>query len=452
MDNRVRCTGHIINLIIKASLYGENASKFEKEVEQAAPRDQFELYRKYGIVGKLHNFVRAVLASNKRREQFLNTQKKLALEDAVWSFGTLNLRLDGGICWHSVYLMLLRCNELKDPIKAFIREARRSHSNDSDDGYDPLRDGLTDDEWDELTEIVDYLEMFYEMTLRLEGNASKGRYGSLWQTIINLQLLEEQLRERADQYLHRDEGDSYLKSCVAFAQAKLTTYWEKLVVNREISYCCVATILHPQLRLSWFKDHWRKHADWYKKAERSMKAIFQRYLEAKDDTAHQRDLSQPLRRKLPAGTRDDRWQQAMGVDVTLLTGHKGHKRARKVNELELYYEALLEDLAAAEVEKEERGEGHIPLIERPFDWWCQVGQKQYPVLFKIALDFISIPATSCETERAFSTAKRTISIDRNSLSATTIEALQLQKSWLRNSIVNSYLTEISSLIDRRKSA
>jgi hypothetical protein len=56
----------------------------------------------------------------------------------------------------------------------------------------------------------------------------------------------------------------------------------------------------------------------------------------------------------------------MCVDVTLLTGHKGHKRARKVNEMELYYDTLLEDLASAQVEKQQLPVGKLPLIERPF--------------------------------------------------------------------------------------
>jgi hypothetical protein len=69
------------------------------------------------------------------------------------------------------------------------------------------------------------------------------------------------------------------------------------------------------------------------------------------------------------------------------------------------------------------------------------------VLFKIALDFLSILATSCDTERSFSTAERTVTVDRNSLTAETIEALQLQKNWLRNGTVASHLTEITRHID-----
>ena len=79
----MRCVGHIINLIVKAIIYSIGVGKFKEEFKKAAPRDQFELYRKHKVVGKLHNFVNAVLASHKRRELFLNTQREMADEDPL---------------------------------------------------------------------------------------------------------------------------------------------------------------------------------------------------------------------------------------------------------------------------------------------------------------------------------------------------------------------------------
>ena len=130
----------------------------------------------------------------------------------------------------------------------------------------------------------------------------------------------------------------------------------------------------------------------------------------------------------------------MDVDLSLLTGNKGHKCARKVNELELYYDALAEDLAKLDPKDKD------PLINNPLDWWHQVGCKEYPTLFKIALDFLSIPCTLCDCERAFSTVGRTITNDRNQLGGETIEALQLQKNWLHNKVVKSYLGDLEAVI------
>ena len=68
----------------------------------------------------------------------------------------------------------------------------------------------------------------------------------------------------------------------------------------------------------------------------------------------------------------------------------------------------------------------------------------------MAVDFLSIPSTSCECERCFSAAGRTITTDRNSLSPATIEALQLQKNWLKNHIVESPLVKLSDHLCRKE--
>ena len=135
-EHRIRCAGHIINLIVEATLYGEGVSQFEEDLAQAAPIEQFRLYRKHGVVGKLHNFVRAVCASHKRRELFLSVFNELGSDDPTWKLVKLQLLLDGGVRWHSVYVMLLRCREVREPIKAFQRKYRQVVKVDKEFGVD----------------------------------------------------------------------------------------------------------------------------------------------------------------------------------------------------------------------------------------------------------------------------------------------------------------------------
>jgi hypothetical protein len=157
-NDRIRCAGHIISLVVKATLYGRGVSKFEADLAAAAPLEQLQLFRAHGVVGKLHNFVNAVCASHKRREAFLSVQKELSNEDSLYTFNTLQLRQDGGVRWHSVSLMLLRCLELKEPIKRFMWKLQRvKDENNNDVDYNPLTDCLTDDEWDSALELVNFL-------------------------------------------------------------------------------------------------------------------------------------------------------------------------------------------------------------------------------------------------------------------------------------------------------
>ena len=69
--------------------------------------------------------------------------------------------------------MMPRCLELREPIKRFIRRLRtESSENQSEATYDPLTYGLTEDEWDEVSELVNFLQASFEMTRRLEGSNS----------------------------------------------------------------------------------------------------------------------------------------------------------------------------------------------------------------------------------------------------------------------------------------
>jgi hypothetical protein len=140
--------------------------------------------------------------------------------------------------------MLLRCFELKDPINKFIRKWR-STTDDSDDSRVPgnaaLREIITEEDWEEIERLTRFLETFYSITKTLEGN---GAQGSLWMTIINLQLLYTELLQMKED-LEDEADDSYLKSGVAFGLEKLLTYWQKLILDPPISYYAVATILNP---------------------------------------------------------------------------------------------------------------------------------------------------------------------------------------------------------------
>jgi hypothetical protein len=65
--------------------------------------------------------------------------------------------------------------------------------------------------------------------------------------------------------------------------------------------------------------------------------------------------------------------------------------------MEEYFESLVTDLTTS-------SDRDLELLSDPWLWWLQVSRNRYPILFKIATDFLSIPPTSCDCERAFSSA------------------------------------------------
>jgi hypothetical protein len=185
-------------------------------------------------------------------------QTEVNNDDSIYSFNTLNLRQDGGVRWHSVYLMMLRCLELKEPIKRFIRKLSKATDFDNDDtaeeiDYSPLTDGLSDDEWDEARELVDFLQAPYEMTKRLEGNNSSSGFGSLWQTLTNIQALWAAYTEAID----RPHSRQYFETAVRLGLEKINTYYERILIEPDVSIYAVATASHPYLQLLCFKTHWK---------------------------------------------------------------------------------------------------------------------------------------------------------------------------------------------------
>jgi hypothetical protein len=65
-QRRVRCIGHVLNLVVKAILFGQDAGAFEKEVHDGllTAQREHERWRSKGPVGKLHNFCKVRYVSS----------------------------------------------------------------------------------------------------------------------------------------------------------------------------------------------------------------------------------------------------------------------------------------------------------------------------------------------------------------------------------------------------
>ncbi|KAF1935981.1 hypothetical protein EJ02DRAFT_414801 [Clathrospora elynae] len=74
--------------------------------------------------------------------------------------------------------MLLCCLELRQPIVRFMTRLQLP-SQSFDNEYDPLYDELSNEEWEGVQQLVDFLKAPVEMTKRLEGNNSASGFGSL---------------------------------------------------------------------------------------------------------------------------------------------------------------------------------------------------------------------------------------------------------------------------------
>jgi hypothetical protein len=116
-----------------------------------------------------------------------------------------------------------------------------------------------------------------------------------------------------------------------------------------------------------------------------------------------------------------------------------HKKLKKRDAFEEWlYRRKEEFTAMDEFRRYSTAGSAIPATERfdPIAWWSQAdAEEAFPTLQRWALDTFACPATSCECERAFSSAGKLITSERNSLGDNLIEALECLRAWWNNGLI-----------------
>ena len=82
---RLWCVSYIINLIIKALIYGKGISKLECLIIGASDYIKFDLIRQRGFVGKLYNIVKYIMQLTGRRKDFAENQTKAHIKDNLFN-------------------------------------------------------------------------------------------------------------------------------------------------------------------------------------------------------------------------------------------------------------------------------------------------------------------------------------------------------------------------------
>lgn len=197
----MRCFGHIINLVVKGFLWGEDWEAFECEVnsecEVGGVSRALKIWRKRGPLGKLHNISTWILRTPQRRDKFIQKVKQLRSSSGS-SSGPL-LPIVGNVTrWSSDVDSIERAFILKEAIDDFVgsaireerqkRSGRGGHTNMEQRYGDDIHgiggdqglldaenpelistDELTLDDWENLKLILGILEPFRRWTLLLQG-------------------------------------------------------------------------------------------------------------------------------------------------------------------------------------------------------------------------------------------------------------------------------------------
>ncbi|KAF6781258.1 transposase-like protein, partial [Colletotrichum sojae] len=198
LHRRMRCYGHILNLVGRAFLQGDDQEALEEESQRVDASEvsssDLRLWRQRGPIGKLRNIVKFIRATPQRSEAF----KVLAREpddQSEWllceeTATELQLTLSNDTRWNSTYLMISRAIIKKSQIHSYLMDLQLS---EGDKCGIPPEDFLTTEDWRVLVELKNVVEPLYVQTMRCQGWGEKGSHGYLWEILTGMEFLMDKL-------------------------------------------------------------------------------------------------------------------------------------------------------------------------------------------------------------------------------------------------------------------
>lgn len=378
IQRRLRCNGHVINLAVQAFLFGQTVNDFEfPENNSESPSDaELKQWRKLGPLGKLHNINVWIMGSPQRIQSFLRRS------------GNLMPRRDNGTRWNSWYEMLhWSIKRIKAAIVAVTNEEP-----------DLAKDLLTAEEWRTLDYIRDFLQNFYDAT-----KATEGREATLARVLPTMDFLADVFEDAIEEF----KDHVFMVESLQTGYTKLLKYWNK--TERSPAYIA-AIVLDPTVK-------WEHFNTWDPEWQSNMKAAMKDFWESKYRSSTGLGSYSSTTQSPPILESDNKylkWRQKQKGLQTLVQSQTTAVRDEYDRYINIEPLVLEEENATA------------------LDYWVRSLQRtRLPLLSKMAIDIHSIPAMSSEPERVFSGAKHTVSDQRNSLKAETIELLECLKSWFR---------------------
>ncbi|SCN83712.1 uncharacterized protein FFE2_05497 [Fusarium fujikuroi] len=381
---RLRCWGHIINLVAKALLLTPRL------LTQSTPdhtNDYEESWRALGAIGKLHNIVQFTRKTPQRRELWSRcVHEAREMEDAT-SFDDISphiqLRPDQQTRWNSTSIMIDRALRLQTVIDQFCI---RSLDDPEPSKRISERDILYPDDWAYLRQIAGILRPFKEETKKLEGHKEATisfviySYKKLYQHLCDhysILFTAAALPSSSnpsppnpppfyssvmDQALPPQATNSQACEAITNAVNKLYTYGKKITSS---PVYWAAIILHPSMRL--------KFLAYLINDEIKVEAIRTRFEAFYAENWEVRDPQSP---QSPAV--QDTVSQPDEIDgiPTAFYTKQARPYGMPVTELSRYLTEEVKQISCG-----------------PIEWWRQY-EHTYPTLSKMAYDILCINVTA----------------------------------------------------------
>ncbi|KAK5826513.1 hypothetical protein PVK06_021435 [Gossypium arboreum] len=380
----MRCMAHIVNLIVV-----EGLKEMNKSVE------------------RVRGAVRYVRQSPARLQKFKECVVMEKIECKKM------LCLDVCTRWNSTYLML-------DTAQKFERAFERFEEQDTNfraklergEGWPSV------DDWANVRNLKDFLEHFYEVTLRISGTSyvtSNNFFDELSE--IDILLRDAQLNSNVD-----------FNVMAIKMKEKYDKYWGDIDKMNLLMF--VACVLDPRQKLKYLEfalsemSSSEKACEMMQKLKESLYELFDEYKPPLYSTCSQSSVPTHVSLGEPQ-QKMTRRMQALYKKRELEIGGED-----KTSELDKYLAEANEDF-----------------IE-DFDillWW-KMNSPRFPILSKMARDVLAIPVSTVASESTFSTGGRVLDQYRSSLTPKIVQALVCTQDWIRKSSSQEDIKKIEEQI------
>jgi hypothetical protein len=300
------------------------------------------------------------------------------------------LKLDVTTRWNSTYNMLKTAIAYKDALDSYA-------DNDANYKWKP-----TNHEWALFDTITPILARLAEVSTAFSGSTYPTS-NIFYPHIVNVKIA---LREACE------STKPELKAMGEAMMDKFNKYWEE-----PNNVMVIATILDPRYKLKYikwgfYKIYGRdKAAAEYDLIEIELAKLYETY-----DMHHRHEKADSYRAGASSATTMDT-SASLPSSASEFTSYLSETSLETTkNELDKYL-----------------GEANESLLNKNFDvlmWW-RLNAHRYPVVAKMAKNFLTIPATSVSAESTFSTGGRVLDDYRSSLKPSMVKALVCASCWIK---------------------
>ena len=371
LPHRLRCFGHVVHLAVMEFLVGKRPPTTDP---YRGPTDQeVEQWRRRGAMGKLHNIVVYITCTPQRLQAFT------ALSEG------LRLRRDNGTRWNSWYKMV------EWALRPKVRQAITVIS-----AQEPTLQGdlPTASDWDALAETYAFLGPFHDATM-----ANEGMGNSISDVLPTMDYLLHHI-----EVAKKATTNPHLATMMETAWAKLADYYE---LPEDSPAYSAATVLNPSLKWAYMEKTWEEKSEWVERAKVRVGALWRETYKSTST------CPAPLR----GPVHDPTTKRPNGYTAWIK-----EQKATIFNMDDDEYEVYCRE--------------PVMMVSDPLKWWLESAQRRrFPNLSLMAIDILSIPPMSSETERLFSKAKLSISDQRGSMNVETVNLLECLRSWDRSALL-----------------